>query len=198
MIEYRNGSNKAVVVIHEIYGINNHIEKVSIGLSKLGFDVFVPDMLGDKQVFDYAEESSAYSNFMDNVGFVKASNLIISCLHSIRDRYEKVYVLGFSVGATVAWLCAGEHSLCDGVAGLYGSRIMDYLSATPSCPVLLLFPQKEKSFNVDDLIDTLDKMDSVHAEKLSGNHGFADPFSRNYNEDSFILARDKVLDFILH
>ena len=109
----------------------------------------------------------------------------------VRRKYKKVYVLGYSVGATLAWLCS-QTGLCDVSIGFYGSRIRDYLEIKPKCPVLLFFPSEEKSFDVDELIPQLNNVSNIQVEKLPGEHGFANRFSRNYNEQSSIRAYKKI------
>lgn len=59
---------------------------------------------------------------------------------------------GFSVRATIAWLCSAE-KLIDGMVGYYGSRIRHY---TEILPQMLFYLEKEHSFNVDELISNLD------------------------------------------
>ena len=62
-------SNKmALIVLHEIYGINRFIEEFSSDCQKQGWDVFCPDMLGRK-IFSYTEASEAYCYFTHEVGF---------------------------------------------------------------------------------------------------------------------------------
>jgi dienelactone hydrolase len=196
VISYSNSSQKAVVVLHEIYGVNRHIAEVSRRFSDSGFDVFAPDMLNTDRVFGNSEEEAAYSNFISNIGFTGASDMIIGFLHEIRSRYDSIYIVGYSAGATVAWICSREHDLCDGVVGFYGSRIRDYLEIVPACPVLLFFPEKEGSFEVDNVINVLSNKDNVCTEKFCGRHGFADPFSRNYNEESYAEAYKRLIEFI--
>lgn len=58
---------------------------------------------------------------MKNIGFAYPSERIKHLIHEIRNEYNRIYVLGYSVGATTAWLCSEEK--CDGVIGYYGSRI---------------------------------------------------------------------------
>jgi len=59
MKEYKNGNEAAIIILHEIYGINRFIEEVCIQYHNDGFDVFCPQLLG-KENFTYEESSSAY------------------------------------------------------------------------------------------------------------------------------------------
>ena len=195
MLTYSNHSNTAIIVLHEIYGINEHILDVCGNLSKYGFDIMAPNLLNGREAFSYDQEAIAYNYFISSVGFESAFNQVKEVLHNVRANYKRVYVFGYSVGATLAWLCS-ETGLCDLNIGFYGSRIRDYLEIETKCPVLLFFPNEEKTFDVDDLISHLSDFDNIQAEKLYGQHGFANPFSRSYNKESSIKACIKIMSFV--
>ncbi|SMD09444.1 dienelactone hydrolase family protein [Sporomusa malonica] len=195
MLIHDNKSDIVIVVLHEIYGVNNHIVSTCKQLSKYKVDVIAPNLLNDKEPFNYEQEEMAYSYFMNNIGFATATNQVKEVLYHARNNYKEVYVLGYSIGATLAWLCS-ETGLCDLIIGFYGSRIRSYLFIEPKCPCLLFFPTSEQSFNVDDLILDLSHVENVHIKKLDGHHGFADPFSRNYNKQSSIKACAEIKSFV--
>ena len=88
------------------------------------------------------------------------------------------FLLGFSVGATVAWLCSELENGVDGVICYYGSRIRGYQNIMPKCPSLLLFAQEEKLFNASELVNILNKKEFVSAHVIKGKHGFSDPYSK--------------------
>lgn len=180
--------------MHEIYGINQHIKDVCQSLSNYDFDVICPDLLEREKPFDYSQEEVAYHNFMDNVGFIHASDKIKTLLLDIKDEYQKLFVVGFSVGATIAWMCS-EQNRVDGIVGYYGSRIRSYLEISPKCPAMLFFPQEEESFNVDDLILALGEK-NIQIHKLIGQHGFGDPYSFKFNIQSSKKAFDEMVNFL--
>lgn len=187
------GSNELVIVIHEIYGINQHIQEVCESLSGEGFDVICPNLLS-RQAFDYSEEEAAYCNFMENVGFANASAEVGKILQDVKGSYEKIYIVGFSVGATAGWLCSEEDGL-DGVVGYYGSRIRNYLKVAPACPVMLFFPEHEKSFSLPELIVHL-KAKNIDLHQFGGEHGFSDPYSPKHCAVSRIEAYGQLIDFL--
>lgn len=194
MIQILNKTDSLVVVIHEIYGINQHMESICEKLSLQGFDVICPNLLEREQPFDYAEEKVAYQNFMENVGFSNAVQKIKDLLVTFKNEYQKIYIIGFSVGATVAWLCSEEDYL-NGIVGYYGSRIRNYIEVVPLLPTILFFPQEEQSFVVDELISILDKR-NIEIHKLNGKHGFSDPYSLNFNTKSAQEAFNKMVSFM--
>lgn len=79
--------------------------------------------------------------FNREVGFA-CYQTIVAQLRQLKQTYRQVFIMGFSVGATIAWRCS-ETPWCDGIIGCYGSRIRDYLELQPACPVLLLFAEQD-------------------------------------------------------
>lgn len=195
MGENNCSGSTAIVLLHEIYGINRHISDMRRKFEDLGFDVYCTDFF-DGRVFDYEEAEGAYSYFVDKIGFEKARFIVQDMLDSIRSKYERVYLVGYSIGATVAWLCSEEYGLLDGIAGYYGSRIRDYLEINPKVETLLFFPMYEKSFNVDDMIGKLKSKDKVYITKFEGLHGFADIYSKSCNRKSKEISEKKLCEFI--
>ncbi|MEH7342337.1 dienelactone hydrolase family protein [Bacillus sp. JJ1532] len=195
MLQILKESDNLIIVIHEIYGINQHIKNFCDLLSKQDFDVICPNLLEREQAFDYSEEKIAYLNFIENVGFSIAVHKIKNLLLGVKNEYQKIYIIGFSVGATVAWLCSEEECL-DGVVGYYGSRIRNYTQIVPLCPIILFFPQEEQSFSVDELLSNLDKKKNIETYKYFGQHGFSDPYSTKYNEKSSQNAFNEMLNFL--
>lgn len=163
-------------------------------LSEKDVDVMCPNLYEKDTAFDYSQESKAYRHFMDNVGFMSASEKMKKVLSDLRGRYEKIFVVGFSIGATIAWLCSEEKGV-NGFVGFYGSRIRDYLQILPVCPTLLFFPEQEPSFNVSELMARL-KEKNIEIYTFEGQHGFSDPYFINYHEKSAQQAFNRLIEFI--
>lgn len=195
MIMESGHAKSAVIVIHEIYGVNQHMKNFCQSLREFEFDVFCPNLTVREIAFDYSQEGVAYQNFMENLGIPTALAQIKRLISDIKDNYQHVFVVGFSVGATVSWLCS-EVNEVHGIVSYYGSRIRDYTGITHKCPALLFFPKKEQSFNVDELITILDK-GNAKIHKFNGQHGFSDPFSPKYCAQSANNAFNKMVTFLL-
>jgi dienelactone hydrolase len=209
MLNYHKGSDTLIVVLHEIYGINGHITKVCKALAEEGYDVICPDLLDGKPPFDYDREEDAYLYFMNFVGLEASAKRTTFLLRQEEGRYKNIVLLGFSVGATVAWLSCvtaikGDENFhfggslinCSGMICYYGSRIRDYTEVALKCPALLIFGEQEKSFDPRDLQKELEPMEQATVHILKGSHGFADPDSPYYNVESAKEADRLVRDFI--
>ena len=196
MITYSNNSDSVIIILHEIYGINKHMRLVCENYNRAGFDAICPDLFDLSKPFDYSDEEKAYKYFIKKIGFNLAAEQIRNLIVEVKPKYKHVFLLGFSIGATLAWLCSDGDIGCDGIIGYYGSRIRDYLYINPKCKTLLIFPNKEKSFSVEDILNTLKEKTNVEVYKLSGDHGFSDPFSQRYNAEAFRIAEKLSKDFL--
>lgn len=187
----------ALLLLHEIYGINQHMGHVIHTLSSATIDVICPNLLQRSSPFHYDKESEAYLHFMKNVGFQQGKQQIEDMLAELRNNYTYVGVLGFSVGATIAWLCS-EDSRIDFVIGCYGSRIRDYTNIVPKCKALLLFPTNETSFSVSTLIESLQSKGHplLNIKQFNGEHGFLDPFSSAYNQEAANQGYEMIRSFL--
>ncbi|MDD5934622.1 MAG: dienelactone hydrolase family protein [Clostridiales bacterium] len=183
---------KAILILHEIYGINPFIKEVCQQYLENGFDVFCPNLI-KHQSFSYNQSEEAYRHFISNIGFDVYLDIEKTIQH-LKAKYDKVFVLGFSIGATIAWRCS-VNSMCDGIIGCYGSRIRDYTDLNPNCPTLLLFA-KETPFDVKSLSDRLKTKNLVETYEFSANHGFLDHHSQFYNIQASENAKRLISDFI--
>lgn len=190
-----NNSDSVIIVLHEIYGVNGHIQTVCEKLSLKGYKVICPNFIGLSQPFDYDSEEEAYQHFTNNIGFDSAVRQVKQVIAGAKKEYKHVYLLGYSVGATIAWLCGSEENSCDAIIGYYGSRIRDYSRNIPKCPALLIFPTEEKAFNVQELVNSLEKR-NIFVYMLKGKHGFGNPFSKNYCSESFEKGEELVDNFL--
>jgi len=182
----------AMILLHEIYGVNLFIQEQSKKFVEDGYDVFCLNMI-DRDFFSYEESIEAYDFFMNNVGF-DVYKEISDLVKELKDKYDNVFIIGFSAGATIAWRCS-ENSLCSGIVACYGSRIRDYANTNPSCPTLLIFAN-EDSFDVHALTCQLQDKKHVSILECDAQHGFLDPYSKHYNNTQSRLAEEAIACFI--
>lgn len=194
MLELKNGSDFAVVVLHEIYGINRHISDACRKYHAHGYDVYCPNLIDKPEPFDYAQREEAY-DFFKNRGYERAYERVGRLTARIRPDYRTVVLLGFSAGATIAWVLS-ESGPCDGVVAYYGSRIRDNLHVEPKCRSLLIFAEGEPSFDPRNIRRDLEAKAGVTVVVFKGAHGFSDPFSANYGAFSARAAEKLTFDFL--
>ncbi len=194
-LTHLNHHDRLLIVLHEIYGINKHMEAVCDYYSQQGFDIACPDLLARDVPFSYGEEGEAYGHFMQERGFAAASLEVRNLIRELKPDYRLIFMLGFSIGATIAWICSEGNQECAGIIGYYGSRIRDYLNINPDPPVLLIYGDQE-SFGLEKLTSKVKTKEKATVSVLPGKHGFADPYTENYCEESAQTALKKTSEFL--
>ncbi|CAF1836142.1 dienelactone hydrolase family protein [Bacillus subtilis] len=173
-----------VILVHEIYGVNSHMKKMGRLIKMAGYDVLTPNLLGEDEVYTLQEEKTAYEQFTKHERLKTGETIIQNVIRQNAGRH--IFVIGFSVGATIAWKCSSMPEVSGSVC-YYGSRIRDSLHHVPACPVLLFFPNYEPSFDVALLIKKLREKQHTLLEiyQFDALHGFANPDSVYFNRALF-------------
>lgn len=192
----KRNSDSAIIILHEIYGINQHISNVCEKYYSNGYDVYCPNLINKSEPFSYAQQEEAYAFFQKYVGN-KAHIQVNQLAKQIRMQYKEIILLGFSVGATIAWILS-ESGMYDSIVSYYGSRIRDNLHIQPKCQSLLIFAEQETSFEPKDLLKNLKSKPNVNVYILDGKHGFLDSFSENFYLPSADIAKKITKDFLNH
>lgn len=190
VIKYHN--NKAVVLLHEIYGINTHIINVKNYWLRQGFDVYTPELFPHKKTYTYLQQDIAYQAFLNNTGFRPES--ITSLVSNLKRGYDKLIIIGYSVGATYAWLSAKQFEP-DGIVCYYGSQIRHHVDSVPLCPVLTILAKKE-NFDVTAMHEQLISKHNVKSYLFDAAHGFCDPHCLSYDQTLSKIALKRVKNFI--
>ncbi len=191
MKAYTADSKSAIVILHEIYGINRFIEDICAEYHRKGHDVYCPDFL--RRTFSYGEKKEAYAHFYSEVGLDRHTE-ITHLAEQLKVKYESVFLLGFSVGATLAWRCC-EQTVFDGIVCCYGSRIRDYLYLQPKCPMLLLFAEHD-SFDTGEVCRQLSGRQNMEIHVFDACHGFMDRYSECYDAKNAKTAKAYMDSFL--
>lgn len=184
---------RKVFILHEIYGVNEFIKRQAEVYRNANTTVECISLYSVDRIFSYEQEQQAYEYFINEIGFDAPLEKLTEKILEARTYYDEVLLIGFSVGATLAWRLSTQP--LQGIVCVYGSRIRQYLDVTPSCPTLVIFPSHEKSFNVHELKEALDTLPSVHTRQYLGRHGFMDCNNSNYCYESGLQVQAEILKF---
>lgn len=125
----------------------------------------------------FANEQEAASVFISQHGIESYAEKI-----AVMAKQEPVYIIGFSVGASAAWLYAtSDNCNPDSAATLfYGSRIRDYASLVPRISITAIFAETEASFSSAQIASRITR-DNVRTVVEPGTfHGFMNPRSAHF------------------
>ena len=136
-----------VLLLHEIFSVNDYIEAVAQRLTRLGYVVLAPDLfwridpdhpLG--QTEDDMGGAFARVQRLDLDEAVRDADAALSHLSQLDLVNGSVGVLGFCLGGTLA-LATAVRSEPDAVVSYYGSGVTDHLADTGAvhCPITFVF-----------------------------------------------------------
>ena len=189
-----------LVVIQEIFGVNEHIRSVVDGYAGDGFMAIAPAIFDRvERGVDLRYEGEDMQKARSLATRLKMNDLLRDTSAAIDYAREatgkKTGVIGYCLGGSVAWLAACRLKI-DAVVGYYGGQIVQHVSETPRCPVMLHFGNND----VHIPADTVDKITEAHPEvpiyRYEAGHGFNCDARSAFDPQSAKLARERSLEFL--
>jgi dienelactone hydrolase len=168
-----------IVIVSDIFGKTPALEVLAASLDG---NVFIIDPY-DGINMQFVSESEAYDHFTQHVSLDSYQVLVSSFVNNLSD---PVVVIGFSAGASAAWLASasfGQHVVC--VYGVYSSQIRHHLWVTPVVPTYLVFPKQEKHFNGNTVMNELKGKPNITLIHTAYLHGFMNKLSVNFNQQGY-------------
>ena len=135
-----------IVVIQEIFGVNQHIRKVCDDFAKEGYAAVAPALF-DRTQKDFQsgytppeiEKSRTFVAKPDWDAMMRDTDAAIKELKGVGP----VGIIGFCMGGTIAFLAATRLSGLSAAVGYYGGRIVAFADEKPKCPMQLHFGEKD-------------------------------------------------------
>jgi carboxymethylenebutenolidase len=189
-----------LVVVQEIFGVNQHIRKVADGFAADGYLAIAPAL------FDRVERGYETGYGPQDIergratrGKLTIDQALMDVKATVKELAKgglKVGVVGYCFGGTVAWLAATR---IDGVAaavGYYGGGIGETAEEHPKAPVMLHFGETDASIPKEhyEKVKRLHANVPVHVYPGAG-HGFVCDERGSYHAESAKLARQRTIEF---
>lgn len=189
-----------LVVIQEIFGVNQHIRTVADEYAKDGFLAVAPALFDryEKGVdlgYAGADMHKALS-FVPRMDMEKAvMDVDAAVQYAAKSTGEKVGVIGYCFGGTIAWLAA-THLPVQAAVGYYGGRIGNYAQQKPKAPVMLHFGKEDKHIPPEEVAKITDAHPEVQVFWYDAGHAFNATPRASFNAEASRLARERSLDFL--
>jgi len=194
----------AIVLVQEIFGVNDHIKNVAERFSKEGFVTWVPDIYhrieNDVNLGYSASDIKKGKELKDKSGWELPTMDILSCIANLKVSYN-VATIGFCYGGSLSWKVACSAYGLDASVCFYGSQISNFLDKNPRCPTLVHLGEKDPTINKDDQKKIIqfsqNKEPNITVHKYKdADHGFFCDRRDNYDEESRDLAYKRTLNFL--
>ena len=191
----------ALVVIQEIFGVNQHIRSVADSYARDGFFAIAPALFdrverGIELPYDGPEakrgmEIKQKLSLDDSVVDVNAA-----LQYARQHTGQQCGVIGYCYGGLLAWLSATRLDP-DGAVGYYAGGIGNFALETPHAPVQLHFGKLDTHIPAEQV----EKVHAAHPEVEihwyeNAGHGFNCDMRSSYNPEAAALARTRALAFL--
>src|SRR6266498_3869657 len=208
------GPHPAVIVVMEAFGLNAHIKNVTERVAREGYVAIAPDFF-----YRFGSPIVPYEDVPRAIGYIQKfdwSALMAEMgvvIHHLKNRAdvgcERLGVIGFCVGGTIAFLTACRHASAIKVAisfyvvGIVGGPPVApiHLADRLQGPVLCFFGEADKMIpmdqvrRVDETLRRLKKTAEVKVYKGAG-HGFFCDDRSSYDAPAAQNSWDMTLSWL--
>jgi carboxymethylenebutenolidase len=211
-----SGSNfPIIVVVHEVFGVHEHIKDVCRRFAKVGYLAIAPEL------FSRVGDVSAISEISELIKVVaKAPDSLVLSDIKFAVRYaieqgsgdpDRQGIIGFCWGGRISWLYAAQSDNLKAGVAFYGRLVGQNSPLQPSfpvdaaqvlnAPVLGLYGGKDESIPQDTvetmraLLEAVDSPSKITVYPNAGHAFFAD-YRPSYNAEAAADAWNQTLAFL--
>ena len=121
---------------------------------------------------------------------------IAACRDFLKANGDKVCVVGYCYGGSLAWLSAARVEGIAAASSYYGSMVKANAQLTPACPVIVHLGRTDPGIPADEVAAAVNEANPdvpVYIYEGAG-HGFNNESPERYNAEAADLARHRTLE----
>lgn len=188
-----------IVVLQEIFGVNDHIRAVCDGFASDGFVAIAPSLYDrssrkDCRLGYTADDIALGRRLREEFSWDDSVRDINAAADVIRSTGLKVGTVGYCWGGTMSYL-AGTRSGVNAAVVYYGGQIMPYIDERETCPMLMHFGERDQSIPLADVKRIRQSHPGAMIHLYDADHGFNCDHRGSYDAAAASLARSRTLAF---
>ena len=187
-----------VIVIQEIFGIDQYVRADVERWAALGFEAVAPAMYDRTNPgFDVGHDDAGMAAAFAAVRQAKPADAladIAACIAYLAPR-GPVFIVGYCYGGAMGWQAAGRLEGLAAGSSYYGGGVAGAADLTPKCPVICHFGRKDGHIPADEVKAKLAAEQPgvpVYIYEASG-HGFNNDGRPDSDLGDARLARERTL-----
>ena len=190
-VEARRGG---LVLIQEIFGVNDHIRDLARRFADDGYEVIAPSLFDRQQpgfTAGYDPEGVARGRALSEAApWHEVQGDLAACAAALAP---PVFALGFCWGGTAAWLAAARIPGLAAVSSFYGRRIPELIDEAPLSPIILHFGKTDASIPPQTVALIRERHPELAVHEYEAGHGFYSDRRADFSADAARLARLRTL-----
>jgi len=202
------GKGPGIVVIQEIFGVNQVMRDICDQLAHEGFVALCPDLfwrlepgiqITDKTEEEWAKAFELFGKFDVDAGIIDV-DATIEHLRQMEVCNNKVGAVGYCLGGLLAYLTAARTD-ADASVGFYGVNIQEKLDESEQIkkPLMLHVAEKDEFVPAEAqaaIKEGLTGNDNITIHSYAGrDHAFAREGGAHFHKDDADLANGRTLAF---
>lgn len=189
----------AILVIQEIFGVNEHIRSVANRYATQGYTALAPSLFDPVQrhvELGYDEAGFAAGRaLVTELGTERALQQLAAAVALLRGEGHKVAAVGFCWGGTLAFLANTRLGLP--AVSFYGARTLPFLDEPLQAPMRFHFGEDDASIPAADIAQHQLLQPNAELQVYPGGHAFnRDVDPGHYHAESASQARRDTLRFL--
>ena len=195
MPDETNENTKAVILIQEWWGLNDHIKDIAGRYSEEGFICLAPDLYRGK----VAANSAEASKMMNALEIEDGLDTIKNAMDAAREKYGLSHfgITGYCMGGTYALRAACELEGISAAAPFYGDIPGEEILQKLTVPTVFISGTKDQWINTEKVSGLEDAAEQyelpVESLKYEADHAFFNDTREVYDEDAAHDAWAKVI-----
>lgn len=187
-----------VVVVQEIFGVNEHIRGVAEGFAADGWLAIAPAL------FDRVEKGVELA--YDDAGIARGADLARNRLDHAKTLMDlgaaielaaeagRVGMVGYCFGGLLTWLSACRLDGLAAASSYYGGGVAGFLDLTPRCPVIFHFGERDAHIPMEQVEAVRAAHPDCPVHVYDADHGFNCDARASWDADAAALARTRTLE----
>lgn len=200
-----SGSGPGVVVIQEIFGVNDVMRGITDSFAEAGYVALCPDLfwrqepgivLSDQTEEEWARVFELFNGFDLENGVSDLAGSV-STLRDLDGCSGRVGSVGFCLGGRLAYLTATRTDV-DAAVSYYGVMLTEHLNEPIKAPLILHVATEDEYVpkeQQEEIKEALADNDKVTIYTYEGqDHAFARAGGQHFDKTSAEVARERTLD----
>jgi len=188
-----------VIVIQEIFGIDEHVQRDVDRWASLGYEAVAPALYDRREpgFVAHHDEAGIKAGIAHAMATPREQVLadIAACRDFLKDR-GKVCIVGYCYGGSYAWIAAGEVGGLAAASSYYGSMVQANATLKPMCPTIVHLGRLDTGIPADAVkqaVQAANPSVPVYIYEDAG-HGFNNEDPARHSSASADLARQRTLE----
>jgi carboxymethylenebutenolidase len=188
-----------VVVIEEIFGVNDHIKEVVDGYAADGYLAIAPAMFDRTQKnvdLPYTQEGIVKGRELIAKTALDTAMLDAGAAVNVAAAAGKVGIVGYCWGGLVAWIASAKLSGLACAVPYYGGGIVNHADIEPRVPVLAHFADRDSMIPLEGVKQLQARHDRQQIFIYAADHGFNCDHRPAFDAVAAKQARERTLAFL--